>query len=64
MKLGTYWPQGPCEHADRIGLDLVLNKLKELYSKYEMEMYKPCPLLEEYVSKGWTGKKTGRGFYT
>jgi enoyl-CoA hydratase/3-hydroxyacyl-CoA dehydrogenase len=63
MKLGTYWPQGPCEHADRIGLDLVLNKLKELYSKYEMEMYKPCPLLEEYVSKGWTGKKTGRGFY-
>jgi 3-hydroxyacyl-CoA dehydrogenase len=25
-------------------------------------MYKPCPLLEEYVSKGWLGKKTGRGF--
>ncbi|MGB9778737.1 MAG: hypothetical protein ACPLW8_04960 [Candidatus Bathyarchaeales archaeon] len=28
-----------------------------------MELYKPCPLLEEYVSKGWTGKKAGRGFY-
>jgi 3-hydroxybutyryl-CoA dehydrogenase len=26
-------------------------------------MYKPCPLLEEYVNKGWTGKKAGRGFY-
>jgi 3-hydroxyacyl-CoA dehydrogenase len=26
-------------------------------------MYKPCPLLEDYVSKGWTGKKAGRGFY-
>jgi 3-hydroxyacyl-CoA dehydrogenase len=28
-----------------------------------MELYKPCPLLEEYVNKGWTGKKAGRGFY-
>jgi enoyl-CoA hydratase/3-hydroxyacyl-CoA dehydrogenase len=63
MKLGTYWPSGPCEYADRTGIDVVLNKLKELYAKYNMEMYKPCPLLEEYVSKGWLGKKTGRGFY-
>jgi len=63
MKLGTYWPQGPCEYADRTGLDTVLNKLKELYAKYNMEMYKPCPLLEEYVAKGWTGKKAGKGFY-
>ncbi len=63
MKLGTYWPSGPCEYADRTGLDTILNKLKELYAKYNMEMYKPCPLLEEYVSKGWNGKKVGRGFY-
>jgi len=63
MKLGTFWPSGPCEYADRVGLDVTVNKLKELHSKYNMEMYKPCPLLEEYVSKGWTGKKVGRGFY-
>jgi enoyl-CoA hydratase/3-hydroxyacyl-CoA dehydrogenase len=63
MKLGTYWPQGPCEHADRTGLDVIISKLKELHSKYNMEMYKPSPLLEEYMSKGWTGKKAGRGFY-
>jgi enoyl-CoA hydratase/3-hydroxyacyl-CoA dehydrogenase len=63
MKLGTYWPSGPCEYADRTGIDVIVNKLKELYAKYSTEMYKPCPLLEEYVSKGWLGKKTGRGFY-
>jgi enoyl-CoA hydratase/3-hydroxyacyl-CoA dehydrogenase len=63
MKLGTGWPSGPCEYADRTGIDVILNKLKELHSKYNMEMYKPCSLLEDYVSKGWTGKKAGRGFY-
>jgi enoyl-CoA hydratase/3-hydroxyacyl-CoA dehydrogenase len=63
MKLGTYWPSGPCEHADRTGIDMVLNKLRELHAKYNMEMYKPCPLLEDYVGKGWTGKKAGKGFY-
>lgn len=63
MKLGTFWPSGPCEYADRMGLDIVVDKLKELYTKYNMEMYKPCPLLEEYVSKGFTGKKVGKGLY-
>lgn len=63
MKLGTFWPSGPCEYADRMGLDVVVSKLKELYKKYNMEMYKPCPLLEEYVSKGFTGKKVGKGLY-
>jgi len=63
MKLGTFWPSGPCEYADRTGLGIMLNKLKEMHNKHNMEMYKPCPLLEEYVNKGWTGKKAERGFY-
>ncbi len=64
MKLGTGWPSGPCEYADRKGLDYELNKLRELYRRYGMEMYKPCPLLEEYVKKGWVGRKAKRGFYS
>jgi enoyl-CoA hydratase/3-hydroxyacyl-CoA dehydrogenase len=64
MKLGTGWPQGPCEQADKLGLDSLLAKLKELHEKYGEEVYKPCPLLEDYVSKGWTGKNAGRGFYS
>ena len=64
VKLGTAWAQGPCELADNLGIDNVLAKLKELYNKYGEEVYKSCPLLEEYVGKGWLGKKTKRGFYT
>jgi 3-hydroxybutyryl-CoA dehydrogenase len=47
-----------------VGIDIVASKLKELYAKHKAEMYKPCPLLEEYLSKGWLGRKSGRGFYS
>jgi len=63
MKLGTGWPTGPCERSDKLGLDILLGKLKELHEKYGEEMYVPSPLLEEYVGNGWTGKPAGRGFY-
>jgi enoyl-CoA hydratase/3-hydroxyacyl-CoA dehydrogenase len=64
MKLGTGWPQGPCEQADKLGLDSLLAKLKELHEKYGEEVYEPSPLLEDYVGKGWTGKGAGKGFYS
>jgi len=63
MKLGTGWPTGPCEQADKLGLDGLLEKLRELHGKYGTAPYEPCPLLEDYVGKGWTGKAAGKGFY-
>jgi enoyl-CoA hydratase/3-hydroxyacyl-CoA dehydrogenase len=64
MKFGAGWPSGPCELGDRLGLDTVVAKLKELQTKLNEPSYKPCPLLEEYVNKGWTGRKSKRGFYS
>ncbi len=63
MKLGTGWPSGPCEYADKKGLDMILEKLEAAYSRHPIELYKPCPLLKDYVKKGWTGKKARKGFY-
>ncbi len=63
MKLGTSWPRGPFELADKIGVDIVLDKLKVLNETYSDKRYSPCPLLEKYLSTGRLGQKTKWGFY-
>ncbi|MEM2554944.1 MAG: 3-hydroxyacyl-CoA dehydrogenase [Nitrososphaerota archaeon] len=63
MKLGAGWPEGPCEIADRIGIDQIFNELKRLYEKYNEERYNPCKLLKDYIDNGRLGIKSGRGFY-
>lgn len=64
LKFGAGWPSGPCELADRLGLDVVVEQLRQLQAKFNEPMYKPSPLLEEYVKNGWLGRKTKHGFYT
>ncbi len=63
MKLGTNQPMGPLELADFIGLDTCLAIIQVLHEGLGDEKYRPCPLLIKYVTSGWLGKKTGRGFY-
>ena len=64
LKLGANHPIGPLALADLIGLDTVLAILKTLQKELgEKNKYRPCPLLEEYVEKGFLGRKSKKGFY-
>jgi 3-hydroxybutyryl-CoA dehydrogenase len=63
MKLGTNQPMGPLTLADFIGLDTCLAIMNVLHEGLGDSKYRPCPLLKQYVTAGWLGKKSGRGFY-
>jgi enoyl-CoA hydratase/3-hydroxyacyl-CoA dehydrogenase len=62
-KFGLGWPSGPCELADKMGIDTVVKNLNEMHMKHPEPMYEPCPLLLEYVKNGRLGRKTGQGFH-
>lgn len=57
------YKMGPLETADLIGLDTIENTLNLLYAYYHEDKYKCCPVISEMVSKGYYGKKVGKGFY-
>lgn len=63
MKLGMNHPMGPLTLADFIGLDTCLFIMETLHEGFGDDKYRPCPLLRKYVSAGWLGRKSGRGFY-
>ena len=64
MKLGANHPMGPFALADLIGLDVCLAIMETLQAGFGDPKYRPCPLLRTYVSAGWLGRKSGRGFHT
>jgi len=53
MKLGTGWSLGPCEYADKQGIENILVTLKSAYVQFSIDLFKPCPLLEKYLETGF-----------
>ncbi len=63
MKLGMAHPMGPLQLGDFIGLDVCLSILKVLQDGFGNPKYAPCPLLNNMVTAGFLGIKSGEGFY-
>jgi 3-hydroxybutyryl-CoA dehydrogenase len=63
MKLGMNHPIGPLALTDLIGLDTVLHIMRVLHEGFDDDKYAPAKLLEEMVSEGKLGRKSGQGFY-
>ena len=63
-RVGLNHPMGPLELADFIGLDVCLGIIRVLEDGLGQEQIRPPRVLEELVSAGHLGQKTGRGFYT
>jgi 3-hydroxybutyryl-CoA dehydrogenase len=62
MSLGYRHPMGPLMLGDLVGLDVRLKIADHLASVYG-ERFSPPELLRTMVAQGYTGKKSGRGFY-
>jgi 3-hydroxybutyryl-CoA dehydrogenase len=62
IKLTFRHHMGPLELGDYIGLDTVLKVMEYLHEELG-EMFRPAPLLKNYVKAGLLGRKTGKGVY-
>ncbi len=63
MKLGTNYPFGPLEWADKLGIDLVYEILSALQRDFGEDRYRPHPVLKEMINLNRLGIKTKKGFY-
>ena len=62
MIVGCGYPLGPFDLLDVVGLDVALAIQRELYLEFREPGFAPAPLLDQLVTAGYLGRKTGRGF--
>lgn len=64
MKLGAGLPMGPFELLDYVGLDTAKFVAEGWSESYPDEaLFKPCATINQLVSEGKLGRKSGEGFY-
>lgn len=64
MTLGCGYPLGPIALLDHVGLDTALGTLRRLHAQTGEPGLSPAPLLEQMVTAGRRGARSGQGFRT
>jgi 3-hydroxybutyryl-CoA dehydrogenase len=64
MRSGYGLQLGPFEMADKIGLDILIVWMDNLYKEFGERKYKTSPVIKKLVRAGHLGRKTGTGFYS
>ena len=62
MIVGCGYPLGPFDLLDVVGLDVAQAIQRTLYLEFREPGFAPAPLLEQLVTAGYLGRKSGRGF--
>jgi 3-hydroxybutyryl-CoA dehydrogenase len=62
MKRGCGYPMGPFELLDIVGLDVSLAIQRTLFEEFREPGFAPARRLENLVTAGYLGRKTGHGF--
>ncbi len=62
MIVGCGYPMGPFDLLDVVGLDVAFAIQRTLYLEFREPGFAPAPLLEQLVTAGYLGRKSGRGF--
>ncbi len=63
LKIGNNLPLGPLAWADYIGLDSALGIMRGIYSEWQVDRFRPSPLLKHLVAAGKLGRKSNIGFF-
>lgn len=63
MVLGYGHPMGPLKLTDLVGLDVRLSIANYLHSELKNPAFTPPAILQQLVSEGKLGQKSGQGFY-
>lgn len=63
VKRGVGFPIGPFELGDLVGLDVAMDVITYVHETTGDSYYRPPRILDELVSKGRLGRKSGKGFY-
>ncbi len=63
VRSGLNHPMGPFQLMDLIGLDITLHEITTVFEHTGDPKYRPSGLLQQMVTAGQLGRKTGSGWY-